>query len=155
MCAADIFEQYPTLMLDSDVLYDAHILGRMLEARADNAILVDCANTTATTEYWLTYNGRRLTGLYKGAWTAAAIGVYWGLHKFAPAAGKLFVQLVRTGLQKDAAMEYWWVTPQLLQQVPVGYVDVAGLTLFEIDGWDEVEWAREHVYPQLVALGQG
>lgn len=145
----DVLESYPTLMLDADILYDARIMERMIQSADANAVLVDCGNTTATNEYWFTWNGQRLTGLYKGERLPQAIGVYWGVHKFAPGAGKIFVELAAAALERDPAMEYWWVTPRLLQRVSVSFVDVAGLTYFEMDSWQDVEWAREHVYLRL------
>lgn len=154
LCAADVFETQTTLMLDADVLYDRRILERMLACKDENAILVDCGIQTTALEYWLTGDRLRLTGTYKGIRNEAAIGVYWGLHKFSADAGKAYVRLARPAVGADAGTEYWYVVPRLLEEAVFGYVDLDGLIFFEIDTLHEMEWARSHIYPQLAALGQ-
>jgi choline kinase len=155
LVAADVFEGGPTLMLDADVLYDRRMLTRLIASENENVLAVDAKTEQVTSEYWLTGSATHISGVYVGTCKfPTAVGVYWGVHKFSPAGGKLLVELAREAFRREPKIEYWHVVPQLFDKIVVGTTDIGDYIFFEMDTWQELEQARKQIYPQLVALGQ-
>lgn len=155
VCAADVLESRVTLMLDADILYDRRILLRIVQAADENVILVEQKESSSQVEYWLVAQDSRIIQIHKGTQKpAGTIGIYWGVHKFSATLGKQFVALARSMFQENSGTEYWYVLPLLFQKLVIGYADTAGMIYCEMDTRQEVEWARTHLYPQFVALGQ-
>lgn len=156
LCAAQVLENQPTLLLDSDYLYDRRILQTLVDAPSANAIGIDATLEKVQSEWWVVAQNSRITHIYQGTHKQhSAVGVYWSFHKFSPQVGKAFVKSVRDMFSANPITEYWHVMPQFVKEWQIDYLDVSGLPYCEMDTWADVEHARTTIYPQLAALGQG
>lgn len=145
-----------TLVMDADVLFPDAFLTRLVEARAESALLLDRSFTDTGEEVKLYGLGDRVIALGKKfvpeAWDVIGEGI--GFFKCGAAHAPEYIRLLAESIEETGGVnEYEDALHRLLARVPVGWVDVTGLPWTEVDFVEDLRRAEAEVLPRIERLG--
>jgi len=147
----------PVLLMDGDVLYPAKLLRRLVNSPSPTALLIDRSYSTADDDPVLVpvCQGKPVEFLKKWKGQADAVGESIGFFKIAPADVPLLEQETRRRTIGERRREsYDEIIRALVLAGRFGCEDVSGLPWTEIDFPEDVDYARIHVLPAILALAR-
>lgn len=140
------------LLLNADVLFDPEILRRVLESPYADALAVERRPRFEPEEMKVELDGGRIRALSKTLPPARARAENVGVLKFsAEGAGVLFArmeQLLAAGAEKEFCP---YAFDAIAAEHPLYAVPVDGLPWIEIDFAEDLQRAREKVWPAIQA----
>jgi L-glutamine-phosphate cytidylyltransferase len=155
--ARAVLAEDATLVMDADVLFPPVFLARLLAAPAASALLLDRAFSDSGEEVKLYGIGDRVIALGKKIvperWEVVGEGV--GFFKCSPAHGPAYARRLDAAVRATGGhSEYEDALHELLQEVPVGWVDVTGLPWTEVDFVEDLRRAEAEVLPRIAHLAE-
>jgi choline kinase len=157
-CLRDVFAAgAPVLYMDADVLYDWRLLARLLEAPDEDCLLVDRASGEGEEALKVCLQGDRVVDFHKRI-TATAYDhtAEWiGFARCgADSAGRLADAIGRyvEGGRTEVIYEEPMRDVILAGRGRFGTADSQGLPWIEIDFPEDLDRARNEVYPRLIGL---
>ncbi|HEX6141992.1 MAG TPA: phosphocholine cytidylyltransferase family protein [Geminicoccaceae bacterium] len=148
----------PVLYMDADVLYDRRMLERLLDAPEEDALLIDRDVEPGEDPIKVGMRGARIVDFHKRLTVPCDHWAEWvGFMRFGPAAAKAlarhldaFVAHGRTGVIYEEPMR-----ATILERATFATVDITGLPWIEIDFPEDLERAKENIFPELQPLNDG
>jgi choline kinase len=145
----------PVLLMDGDVIYDGHMLPRLLAAPGDAVLLVDRAIEPGDEPVKVCFRGDKIVDFRKRPehphdWHGESVGFFRFSHKMATAlADRCDVRVT----QGPANIEYEEAIRDLILEDPLSFqaCDVSDLPWTEIDFPEDLARAREEILPRLDA----
>lgn len=145
----------PLLLLDGDVLYDDRMIGSLLDAPGENALLVDRGIEPGDEPVKVCFRGGRIVDFRKrpedaGDWHGESVGFFRFSAAMAAALADRCAAYVAAGRTE---LEYEEAIRDLILAEPARFAgaDVTALPWIEIDFEEDVARARREVLPQLEA----
>jgi choline kinase len=145
----------PLLLLDGDVLYDDRMIGSLLRAPGENALLVDRGIEPGDEPVKVCFRGDRIVDFRKkpedaGDWHGESVGFFRFSAETAAALADRCASYVAAG---RADLEYEEAIRDLILAEPARFdgADVTALPWVEIDFEEDVARARREILPQLEA----
>ena len=144
-----------SILMDADVLFPTEILARLLSAPTPSAFLLDEAFEESGEEMKLYARLDRVVAISRKAPALAydRIGEGVGFMKVSAVDGRALSgvvdEMVRAGFDGD----YEEAIDRLLGQASVGWVPVGGLPWTEIDFPEDLDRARNEIWPKLAGRG--
>lgn len=142
------------LLLDGDVLYGPTLLPRLVASPHRSALLLDQAYATVDDDPVLVpvRNGRPFEFMKKWRGAAELLGESVGLFKLDAGDIPLLAAETRLrGVGSGRLESYDEVLRALVRAGRLGFEDVTGMPWTEIDFPHDVEFARNHVLPTILA----
>lgn len=137
------------MVINADVLADPQIYRRLLETDG-NALAFDSGTGTQSEEMKVQFNADRLQSINKTMNSDHSHGENLGILKFDPHGAKLLMdaagQIVAEGRLNEWAPA---AVDAIAQEIPIRGIDIAGLPWTEIDFPEDLEHARNHVWPKI------
>ena len=144
---------HPLLLLDGDVLYDARMIGELIAAPCENALLVDRDIEPGEEPVKLCFRGGRIVDFRKRPehehdWHGESVGFFRFSAAMAAALAERCTSYVAAGRTE---LEYEEAIRDLILAAPdrFGAADVSALPWIEIDFEEDVARARHEILPQL------
>ena len=141
------------LLMDGDVLYDAEILARLIEAPEPNALVYDRDYEAGEEPVKVCFAGGRIVDFHKRPRAPHdASGEWIGFVRLGPDAARALVALAGGYIDRGARETmYEEALRDLIVSgtIDLAPVDVTGLPWIEIDTPEDVTRAREQVLPCL------
>lgn len=143
------------LLMDGDVLYDARMIARLLEAGGENVLLVDRNIEPGDEPVKICFRGETIVDFRKQPehrhdWHGESVGFF----RFSPEmAGMLAARCEAYVAQGRTALEYEEAIRDLILEEPARFAaaDVSDLPWTEIDFTEDVERAENVILPQLMS----
>lgn len=137
----------PVLLMDADVIYDARLMRRLLDARAPNALLLDRELEPGDEPVKLCVTGDRIVDFHKRPqvpheWHGESVGFF---HLAPDAAAELAGRCDEYVAGGRRSMEYEEPIRDMILSSPAGrfgFEDITGLPWTEIDFPEDVDRAR-------------
>jgi choline kinase len=153
--SARLRAERPLLLLDGDVLYDDRMIGILLRAPCENALLVDRGIEPGDEPVKVCFRGDTIVDFRKkpddaGDWHGESVGFFrFSAATAAALAGRCesYVAAGRTELEYEEAIR----DLILAEPARFGGADVTALPWIEIDFEEDLARARREVLPQLEA----
>jgi choline kinase len=145
------------LLMDGDVFYDRAFLDRLLQSPHRTALLIDTAYSTADDDPVLVpvRDGKPFEFLKRWKGNADLVGESIGFFKLHPADIPRLTDETRSRVVGTGRLEsYDEVIRALVKADCFGYEDVTGQPWTEIDFPQDVEYARNVVFPACAAPGR-
>ena len=140
----------PFVVLNSDVVFHPDILKNLLNAPYSDALTVSLQSGMGDEEMKVKLRGDRVMDIRKDMDPAAADGENVGVVKFS-AAGRGVLFEKADGLVARGVVNAW--APRAFQELcsayPLHGVSTQGLPWIEIDFPEDLERAREEIYPRI------
>lgn len=139
----------PFLLLNSDLLFDPRILGRLLE-EPGNVLAYDSTSSQGHEQTKVAIRERKVVDLGKDLPTASARGESLGLLKFDAEGASAMLETAQH-LIADGNERAWVIeaTRAVCKTVPIYGVNVAGLPWAELDFPHDLEKARTEIWPAI------
>ncbi len=142
------------LLMDGDVLYDTHLLRRLLETPEPTALLVDLGYSQADDDPVLVpmRGGKPFDFIKKWRGAADAVGESVGFFKIGAADRPLLAAETRRRAEGGGRNDsYDDVLRALVREGRFAAVDATGLPWTEIDFPEDLELAERVIYPRLAS----
>jgi len=143
----------PMLLLDGDVLYDPRMIGALVAAPCENALLVDREIEPGDEPVKLCFRGGRIVDFRKRPehahdWHGESVGFFRFSAAMSAALAERCASYVSAGRTE---LEYEEAIRDLILAAPerFGAADVTALPWIEIDFEEDVTRARHEILPQL------
>jgi choline kinase len=139
----------PFVLLNSDLLFDPQILGRLLE-EPGNVLAYDSTSSQGHEQTKVAIRERKITDLGKDLPNASARGESLGLLKFDAEGATAMLETAQQLIAHDN--EQAWVieaTRAVCKIVPIYSVNIAGLPWAELDFPHDLEKARKEIWPAI------
>ncbi|MFQ5897473.1 MAG: NTP transferase domain-containing protein [Candidatus Methylomirabilia bacterium] len=146
------------LIMDADVLFPTELLNRLVESRAESALLLDRSFTDTGEEVKLYAAGPRVVAMGKKTVPPPhdVVGEGVGFFKCGQAHTRALVAcLAETRQEAGDGSEYEDALNRLLGRVEVSWVDVAGLSWAEVDFPEDLRHAEREILPRIQAAEHG
>ncbi len=139
----------PFLLLNSDLLFDPQILGRLLE-ESGNVLAYDSTSSQGHEQTKVAIRERRVVDLGKDLPAPSVRGESLGLLKFDAEGGTAMLETAQH-LIGDGHEQAWVIeaTRAVCKVVPIYGVNVAGLPWAELDFPHDLEKARKEIWPAI------
>lgn len=145
----------PVLLMDGDVLYPPEFLRRLVNSKSRTALLIDRNFRTADDDPVLVpiRQDRPVEFLKKWEGQADKVGESIGFFKIDPADVPLLAkETARRTVGERRLESYDEIIRALVLAGRFGCEDVTGLPWSEIDFPEDIEYARRHVLPAILAM---
>ena len=146
----------PVLLMDGDVLYEPRMIGRLLAAKAENALLLDRAIAPGDEPVKICLREGHIVDFAKlpqhpHDWRGESVGFFRFSPAMAASLAARTVDYVQAGRLEE---EYEPAIRDLILQHPerFGYEDISDLAWTEIDFAADVERAQSEILPRLEAV---
>lgn len=146
-------ERRPLLLMDGDVLYDERMLGHLIEAPYENALLVDRHIEPGEEPVKLCFRDGRIVDFRKRPehthdWYGESVGFFRFSGAMSVALADRCASYVAAGRTE---LEYEEAIRDLILAEPdrFGAADISALPWIEIDFGEDVARARHEILPQL------
>ena len=145
-----------TLIMDADVLFHPMILERLVTSSHPNALLMDETVAQQTEECMVVVRHGRVIALSKQMpetydEAGEGVGFLRVSRQDVPSVFKSVAQCINQGFMD---MEYEDALRGFFVSTPVGVEKIGGLPWIEIDFSEDVEHAKNHVFPKLAEHGR-
>lgn len=139
----------PFVLLNSDLLFDPQILGRLVE-EPGNVLAYDSTSSQGHEQTKVAIRERKVVDLGKDLPTPSARGESLGLLKF-DADGATAMLETAQHLIGDGNAQAWVIeaTRAVCKVVPIYGVNIAGLPWAELDFPHDLEKARKEIWPAI------
>jgi len=142
------------VVLNCDVLFHPHLLTKLISSPADDALLVDFANSQlGEEEMKVKVSDGRVVDIRKDMDPAEADGENVGIVKFSPEGAKRLVEemdsLISRGHERDWAPRAF---RQFATRFPLHAISTDDYPWIEIDFPEDYRKAREEVFPKITAM---
>jgi choline kinase len=144
----------PVLLMDADVLYDHRLMARLLDSTIANCLLLDRNIEPGEEPVKICVRGDRIVDFRKRPqadydWHGESVGFF----RFSPSAARELVGRVADYVgAEQRLLEYEEPIRDMMLESPqgrFGFEDITGLPWVEIDFPEDVQHAREIVWPRL------
>lgn len=148
---------HPVLLMDGDVLYPAELLHRLVHSKSRTTLLIDRNFSTVDDDPVLVpvRKGKPVEFLKKWKGRADKLGESIGFFKIDPADIPLLVDETGKRTVGERRREsYDEIIRALVLAGCFSYEDVTGLPWTEIDFPEDIEYARRHILPAILAMAK-
>ncbi|MGH9474889.1 MAG: NTP transferase domain-containing protein [Terriglobales bacterium] len=155
--AAEVLAAGPCLVIDADLLYDGRVLHAALASKGAISVLTDPALNDSGEEVKVVLNvGGSVCELAKAVRSGGRIaGESLGIFRFGREAARALASRLPALIAAEPLLEVETAVTGLAADFDIRPVSVAGLPWVEIDFWDDVERARNEIYPRLSDAAAG
>jgi choline kinase len=140
----------PFVVMNSDVVFDTHILKNLLASAHPDALTVSFQSGLGDEEMKVKVQGDRIMDIRKDMNPAEADGENVGLLKFCEAGSRVLFAKINE-LVGRGVVNAW--APRAFQELcpthPIYAVSTQGLPWIEIDFPEDLEKARAEIYPRI------
>ncbi len=139
------------LAMNADVLYHPDILLPALASPHPITVIMDTEFREESMK--VQTRDHRVAAMRKGIPREESSGTYVGITRFLPGIGLAFFAAMKSLLDEGRRDVFFNVAVEKLiaRGVPVGYTTTGGLPWAEIDDEGDLEFARTHILPLLLA----
>ena len=137
------------IVLNADVIFDADVLGRAVQANAPISMIVDASWRDETMKVII--HGDRVIQMSKQIPREQFNGTYIGITIFSKDIQSRFFGKMTSAISAGRVNEFFNVAVQELvdEGVHVGYTSTGGLAWAEIDDPNDLSFAQQNVFPQI------
>lgn len=141
------------IYFNADVLFDYRIVKRLCEG-AETSNLACMPGLCGEEEVKVAVGGSRIVEIGKNIPKGKCYGEFIGIAKFDRRDNKRFAEILDECIQDKSTWEYFfeYAVNFLVKETEVKAVDISDLPATEIDFPEDLEYAREEIFPKLASL---
>ena len=141
----------PAIVMDADLLLCREMVTSLFSSSAPNCLLADERLIDTGEEVKvLVRSGGTVCELGKQVQRGGSVvGESVGLYKFSPDAGQTLVGVLKRGVAENPRVEYEAIIDSVLDSIQMHYVPIGQMPWIEIDFPNDVERAREEIWPLI------
>jgi choline kinase len=141
------------IIMDADLLFCRTMVDRLVASPAADCLLVDDRLVDSGEEVKVvSRSDGRVYELGKQVRRdGTVIGESVGIYKFSAETTHDLIEALRRAVRENPHVEYETVIDSLLEHIPIGYVRVGDLPWIEIDFPQDVDRARDEIWPSIAS----
>ncbi len=143
------------IYFNADVLFDYRIVKRLCARETDSTLACN-SSVCGEEEVKVTVDGTRIVEIGKHLTSEACYGEFIGIAKFLKKDNKRFAEILDECVKDESTWNYFfeYAVDFLAKETNLVAVDISDLPATEIDFPEDLERAREEVFPLLVGLDE-
>jgi choline kinase len=147
------FLSVPAIIMDADLLFCRTMLDRLLASATPNCMLVDdrLVDTGEEVKVVSRSDGRVYELGKQVRREGTVIGESVGIYKFSGETTHDLIEALRRAVRENPQVEYETIIDSLLEHIPIRYVCVGDLPWIEIDFPQDVDRARDEIWPYIAS----
>ena len=141
------------IIMDADLLFFRTMIDRLVASPATNCLLVDdrLVDTGEQVKVVSRSDGRVYELGKQVRREGTVIGESVGIYKFSAETTHDLIEALRRAVRENPQVEYETVIDSLLEHTPMRYVPVGDLPWIEIDFPQDVDRARNEIWPYIAS----